>query len=499
MSALRIALPAGGVTSGRIGSQLGWAAAAGCLALVQAAAIFLDTRLGVGVAVALSGMVFVLMRPQRLVPIALVCVFLEGVTFNDVAVTRFLAPAALLLVLFETLRGAARIQFSPPLLWVTAYLGWAFMSSLWTHAIDGTRYYLQSAVIAVVFMFVFATLLNTEHQLRRLLIVLAVVSGVEGILSMLAFSGGVDEIAGFAVVQAGRGQGLVGDPDFFAAMQLVALPLILVLANEAKSPAVRVLLIGALFCAIGSVFTSLSRGAFLATLVLVVLLVWSRPERLFQSRRQKAIALLIATFGMFLFFSRPYVRESVQTRAESIYAPKNKDEASGAGRTNLWKAAEHTAGEYPLTGVGIGSFSYISEDLLLRTPGVDPLLLRDRKEGDNFVAHNTYLGTAAELGITGLLLYLGLLISTALNLRKTAVRAHAIGAHFLGRVAHALMLGLVAWSCCTVFLSAETARMFWIIIGLSLALPKLVPARPPPREVPEPPTGYGARSYAPAS
>jgi O-antigen ligase len=228
-------------------------------------------------------------------------------------------------------------------------------------------------------------------------------------------------------------------------------------------------------------------------LVLAILLVWSRPEKLFQSRRQKAIALLIACFGMVLFFSRPYVRESVTVRAQSIYAPKDRDEASGAGRTNLWKAAEQTAAEHPLTGVGLGAFSHISEDLLLRTPGVDPLLLRDRKEGDNFVAHNTYLGTAAELGITGLLIYLGLMISTGVTLRRTALKAHAAGAHFLGRVAHGLMLGLVTWSATSLFLSAESARMFWILVGLSLALPKLIPERSPPDDVPAGP-GYRVAS-----
>jgi len=39
----------------------------------------------------------------------------------------------------------------------------------------------------------------------------------------------------------------------------------------------------------------------------------------------------------------------------------------------------------------------------------------------------------------------------------------------------------------TFFLSGETARTFWIIIGLSLALPKLIPDEPP------------QRSYAPTS
>jgi O-antigen ligase len=149
-------------------------------------------------------------------------------------------------------------------------------------------------------------------------------------------------------------------------------------------------------------------------------------------------------------------------------------------------------------GIGYGSFIYESQDILLSTPGVDTEVLQLRLEGENFVAHNTYLGTAAELGLTGVLLYFGVMVSTGLHLRRTAIRAFAAGADFVGRVAYALLIGLATWAVTSIFLSAETARMFWIIVGLSLALPKLVP-------VPEHAGAggrrqrYAARSNAPAS
>lgn len=402
-------------------------------------------------------------------------VCIEGIAIGGVAVTRILAPAALLLVLAELLRGGARVRMDTPLVWALAYVIWAFASTLWTTSLEGTRFLLQSLAIALIFMLAFAALLNTERDLRRLLYAFAFTSAFLGGLSVLAFGAGTETFVGLELTQGGRSQGLVDDPDFFAAMQLTAVPLVLVLANESGSHRMRIALYMALFAILASVFTSLSRGAFLALLVLAILLVTTRPERLFQSRRQKALTLLVAVLGMAVFFSRPFLRDEVVTRAETIYAPKTRDDESGSGRTNLWAAAGRTAAEHPLTGIGFGSFKYVSEDLLLRTPGVDPLLLTNRAEGDNFAAHNTYYGTAAELGITGLLLYLGVLIAAGMSLARTARRAHAAGAYFVGRVAHALLLGLVSWAATSFFLSGETARMFWIIVGLSLALPKLVP------------------------
>lgn len=456
-------------------SAAGWAALAGGLALVEAAAAFVDWRIGLAVVLAVLVLLLVLTHPAFLLPVAGAIVFVEDLHFSGMAVTRIFAPAALLFVILELMRGSARIRAGAPLALVGAYIAWALASGLWTVSLGSTAFLLQSLAIALAFMLIFAALPSTEEDIRRLLYSLGFTAAIVGGLSVIAF-GSPFELPGIDLLQAGRSQGGVGDPDFFAAMQLVAIPLVMVAASETANKRLRVMLYVAVLTMLASVFTSLSRGAFLAVAVLGVLFLVSRPERLFRSRQEKAVALVVVVLGMVLFFSRPYVREEVVSRAETIYAPKTKDDASGSGRTNLWKAAAKTAGENPVTGIGYGGFGAISQELLFETPGVDLDVQQTRREGDYFVAHNTYLGTAAELGLTGLFLYLGVMLATALALRRTAKRAAAAGAPFIGRVAHALLLGLATWAVTSFFLSGETARMFWIIVGLSLALPKLVPS-----------------------
>lgn len=466
---------------------IAWVGVAACVALLEAVAMTLDWKLGLAVAVALVLAGLILARPFLILPIALVTVLLEGVTFGGAPVTRLLVPGVFLVVAVELLRGSARIRVGPPLLVAGAYVCWAIASGIWTESPEGTMFLLQSLAISLVFLTAFASMINTQAELRLLLYVLSFAAALIGGLSVIAFGGNL-ELPYLPLLQAGRSQGGVGDPDFFASMQLIFVPLALVLASEERRPALRIALYCAVLTMLASAFTSLSRGAYLGTVVLGILFLASKPERLFRSRQEKAMALVVVALGMVAFFSRPFVRDEVVTRAQSIYAPKNQDEASGAGRTNLWKAAGKTAGENPLTGVGFGSFKFISQDLILHTPGVNPEILQLREEGNNFAAHNTYLGTAAELGFTGLFLYIGVLITTAAYLRRTSREAMARGAPFVGRVAHALLLGLAVWSVTTFFLSGETARTFWIIIGLSLALPKLIPER---RRV--------QRSYAPTS
>lgn len=456
-------------------SAVGWGALAAVLALIEAFAAQRNVKLALVFAVAVIFAALVVSRPVLLLPIAVVTVNIENLTFSGSAVTRLLAPAALLVVVAEVLRGGGRIRAASPLWWACAYAGWALASALWTESLKGSQFLLQSLAIALVFLLAFAALLNTERELRVVLYVIGLIATLMGTLSVIAFGGNLT-IPHVELLQDGRSQGGVGDPDFFAAMQLVAAPLILVLASEAKGRYLRLGLYGALLAVLASVFTSLSRGGFLAVVVLAVLLIVSNPEHIFRSRGEKAAAILVIALGLTFFFSRPFIRAEVVNRAETIYAPKTKEDETGSGRTNIWKAAIKTAGENPVLGIGFGSFIYVSEELILNTPGVDLAVYGDRGEGSNYMAHNTYLGSAAELGLMGLALLLGVLVSTGLMLRRTATRAFAVGKPFTGRVAHALLLGLVSWAVTSLFLSAETARMTWIIVGLCLALPKLLPA-----------------------
>jgi O-antigen ligase len=457
-----------------------WSGIAFVVASIEAVALFLDVKLGIAVAMAFIAATVLLGRPSFLLPLALSTVFVENLTLNGQAVTRLVAPAILLVAVVEIMRGTGRLRLGAPAVWAAAYSLWAISSLLWTESFEGTQFLLQSLAIALVFTLAFAALLNTERDLRALLYVFAVVPALVGSLSMFAFAGWI-EIPALELTQAGRAQGLVGDPDFFAGMQLVAAPLVLVLASETQSRRGRLLLYVCLLAIIASALTSLSRGAFIATAVLTILFLASDPERIFRSRREKALALTVIAVGMMVFFSRPFVRDEVVGRAQTIYAPKDKEDKTGSGRTNLWKAAARTAAENPVLGVGFGSFKYISEDLILHTPGIDLEVYGGRQEGDNFVAHNTYVGTAAELGFTGLALYVGLFVTTMVTLRRISTRAAAAGAAFVGRVAHALVLGLAAWAFSSIFLSAETTRILWIIVGITLALPKLIPDASPKR------------------
>jgi O-antigen ligase len=189
----------------------------------------------------------------------------------------------------------------------------------------------------------------------------------------------------------------------------------------------------------------------------------------FQSRAHKAFVLALVAAGTFIAFKAE--SGSVAPRLASIFA---KDQ-TGAGRTNVWRGAWTSIQERPILGLGYGSFISEANELMLRTPGVD--LTNQTLRPNGLYAHSAYIETAAEVGIPVLILFLGMLISTGRVFWRTAVRAQAAGAAYVMRIANASLISLVAWSIASLFASSETSRPLWILIGMSLALPRLIEER----------------------
>lgn len=91
---------------------------------------------------------------------------------------------------------------------------------------------------------------------------------------------------------------------------------------------------------------------------------------------------------------------------------------SAAGRVELWSRAWAVAGDFPLTGVGMGLFSQV---VPLSYP-----TFRIPVTGQFDHAHNIYLNTAAEMGLPGMIALLATLIGLGvLTWRAARQAAHA--------------------------------------------------------------------------
>ncbi|MCC6223268.1 MAG: O-antigen ligase family protein [Thermoleophilia bacterium] len=441
-----------------------WLAIGVVAAAALGAVTSLDARAGIGIAVAMLIAIVVAIRPEHVLSVLVASVFVEIVTVGGVAIGRLTAPVALLVLLLQAARGQASLRYGPPLAWACAYALLALASGLWTSTLGPTTHALASLAIACVYALCFASLLGSRSQLRAVLVAMSVAALVVGLVAIAAFLGGSAE----------RASGGKGDPNFFAAFQIVALPFTLVLAAETRKRWHRYAFYTLAVVITGSILSSLSRGGLVALAGIVLVTVLLPARAIFRSRAQKAAVLLVLACAFVISFQA--ASSEIAPRFQSIFARED----TGSGRLNEWLAAWGAIKSNPGLGLGYGGFLAQSNELMLNTPGVDFSDFRLRPEGSE--AHNAYIGTAADLGIPGLALFVGLIAATMRQARRTARAAAAAGDQLLTRVANALLVSLIGWAIASLFLSSETSRPLWIMVGLSLALPRLIREQDGPAE-----------------
>jgi len=139
------------------------------------------------------------------------------------------------------------------------------------------------------------------------------------------------------------------------------------------------------------------------------------------------------------------------------------------GRREIWSRARYVIEDFPFTGVGLNNFRRV-------VPLLYPLFLISPAV-DISHAHNHLLNTAAELGIPGLIAYVGLWIGAAVLLWRSWQRADG---PLLQAVAAGIAASLLAYFVYGLFdavaLGARPGFLFWLLLGLAAALPR--PAAP---------------------
>lgn len=140
-------------------------------------------------------------------------------------------------------------------------------------------------------------------------------------------------------------------------------------------------------------------------------------------------------------------------RARSIF---DLEETSNKGRLEIWKTAFKSIAAKPFFGVGAGNFPLILNQQLAKS-----------RQGSS--AHSLYLQIAAEAGIPGLLLFLGLLGWIGLYARRAALHStglmQAFGLAFIIYFAWALSYSVVD----VVWLNDRVLAFFAVIVGFLLS------------------------------
>lgn len=264
----------------------------------------------------------------------------------------------------------ATIPFS---IWGTQSLNFVFFTMLKT----------------VLFFLLAVKVVNTTADLRKLNMALA--------LSMLVLA-----LQGlFSPAQDRFTAGATYDPNDLALVLVTAMPMVFYLAAEQRG-AWKIGLYAVLALMLYAVIMTVSRGGFLGLITVATVIFFKNMRTGFAKK-----ALLIASLaGLFVFIAP----DSYWQRIGKIFAyEEDYNMTSKAGRVEVWKRGLDIMASNPL-GVGAGAF-------------VTAEGMSHADEGGKWsAAHNSFIQVGAELGVAGLGLFIALVASTALDMRRLRKR-----------------------------------------------------------------------------
>jgi putative inorganic carbon (HCO3(-)) transporter len=379
----------------------------------------------------------------------------------------------------DTAEPAAVIS-QPLVLALLAYLLYAFVSTSWA----GDQRAADDRVMALgraFLLFLIATFLMTNRARLR-----------QGVHTLVA-SGAL--VGAFAVVQAATGRyeshfggmarlkqahiygevfearaaGPIGDPNFFAQILLLVIPLGAMLAMRESVRWRRLAFLAATFLVTVTLLLTYSRGAIIALGVVVLMLLAAFHVR--WSTTALGAALVI---GIFILLP-PTITQRIVTIEEilpSREAPVDPD-SSFAERRLLMSVAWKMFTANPVAGVGIGNYSAAYEDYV----GLVSSEAREYPSGSpDRYPHNLALELGAEGGVLGLLLFAALIVACWRSLRRVEQGEDAE----LSTMARALRIGLAGFLVAGLFLHLGVPRHLLLLFAFAASLERAaLPARGP--------------------
>ncbi len=256
--------------------------------------------------------------------------------------------------------------------------------------------------------------------------------------------------------------GPLGDPNFFAQILVLALPVAIALAlREPRRP--RRLLAGAAALVIApALMLTYSRGAGLALGVeLAVLIVLSR-------RRLRAAAAALAAAVLLALLAPAEVGRRLGTFAELLPGGESatlEPDSSFGERRLVTRTAWEMFVSAPVAGVGAGNYTAHFGDFADRVGSAERFY---DAPGEAHYPHSLYLEIAAETGVLGLGAFALVLAAAAAALARA--RRCLAPRSLPSALATAFTVALTGYLTSSLFLHGHFLRYLWLIFAFGAAL-----------------------------
>ena len=367
-------------------------------------------------------------------------------TFTFFAVTaRFpnlLTEFGIYIALLGLLLRPRELKFPTALLWAAVFLLWALVTSFLAVSPETALTELIERLKALVIFFVVVNTLRTPQQVRfyvLLIIVAFMIYPGRGTLQSY--------VAGSTYMGRANWNRQYANPNDLAAITVLMLGLVLAIATvKVQTTRVRWAAVLCVPVMLLIIFLTQSRGVFLGLLAGFAVPVLARI------RKRPVIAgplLIVAIVLAVVVPTAAWDRLQNITKVTSSETIGQADKyGSATQRLEILKTGWRIFESNPVFGVGIGCYN---EANARYAPGLG-----------KHDAHNTYINLAAEMGLPGLLLWLGLVGSVLAQVRR---RRRAIEAD--DRTIQALWIqrAVIGFLVAGFFATYSGLTVFYLVLG----------------------------------
>ena len=251
------------------------------------------------------------------------------------------------------------------------------------------------------------------------------------------------------------------DANDFATFCVTAMPLALYFLHRSRAAYQRVLAaVGLALIAVAFVRTG-SRGGFIALLAVVIFI--NIGYRAIALRRRLLATVLVAVVVL------ATASERYWTQMGTIMSDTDYNRSEETGRMKIWQRGIGYMLEYPVFGVGANNFNAAEGTL-------SPFAQRQQLgRGVKWnAAHNSYVQIGAELGIPGLLMFVGMIAAAFVALKKSSRRLASADRRHPGReLTQAITAALIGFVVGAVFLSLAYSEILFTLLALAVAMQKV--------------------------
>jgi len=358
--------------------------------------------------------------------------------FGERVVTSWLGILAAALVCLRLLVGGKARRLAMPHWWMLALVGWSMLSLYWTLDWKSTVERVETYVKLLLAVWLIWEVSVDESRVLGLLRAWVLGMGLSAGITLYNFA------LGRTAADVLAAQGLHRWPEArftlagineneLSLMLGLSVPMSLYLIARTRGPIMLLYWIHLALCLTAIVLTG-SRGGLIAAGCSLLMLLFVAPRlRRWQVGTAVGTGIAVAIIGIYLVPGATWTR---------LFELGTELSGTMTHRAEIWAAGIAIVRDHPLLGVGLGAF---------------PAAVYE-KLGRGYVAHNTFLSIAAELGVVGLAIFLVLLGS----LLSAVVRMRHLERGLW-------MCVLLTWAVGVTALSWDYRKPTWIVFALIAA------------------------------